>query len=201
MSSAKEAEAVKPEFIRSVNMSRIGKKPINVPSGVDLKVSGSNVTVKGPKGYLQRNLHPNMKIELQDSVVTVTRPSDGRLDRSLHGLTRTLIHNMVVGVTDGYSKQLNIVGVGFKVALKGKNLVLNLGHSHPIDYPAPKDIEFDVDSKKNTIVVKGANKESVGQTAAEIRSFRPPEPYKGKGVMYSTERIRRKAGKAAAGKG
>lgn len=201
MSSAKEAGSVKPEFIRSVNMSRIGKKPINVPSGVDLKVSGLNVAVKGPKGQLQRNLHPNMKIEFQDNVVTVTRPSDGRLDRSLHGLTRTLIHNMVVGVTDGYSKQLNIVGVGYKVELKGKNLVLNLGHSHSINYPAPDGVEFDVDPKKNTIVVKGANKESVGQTAAEIRSFRPPEPYKGKGVMYSTERIRRKAGKAAAGKG
>jgi large subunit ribosomal protein L6 len=182
-------------------MSRIGKKPINVPSGVDLKVSGSNVAISGPKGRLQRNLHPNMKIELQDNVVTVTRPSDGRVDRSLHGLTRTLIHNMVVGVTDGYSKQLNIVGVGYKVELKGKNLVLSLGHSHSINYPAPDGVEFEVDPKKNTIVVKGANKESVGQTAAEIRSFRPPEPYKGKGVMYSTERIRRKAGKAAAGKG
>jgi large subunit ribosomal protein L6 len=182
-------------------MSRIGKKPIKVPSGVDLKINGSSVAVKGPKGSLQRDLHPNMKIELQDGEVRVTRPTDGRLDRSLHGLTRTLINNMVVGVTDGYSKQLNIVGVGYKVALKGKNLVLNLGHSHPIDYPAAKDIEFDVDAKKNTIIIKGVNKESVGQAAAEIRSFRPPEPYKGKGVMYSTERIRRKAGKAAAGKG
>ena len=182
-------------------MSRIGKKPINIPSGVDFKISGSSVSVKGPKGQLQRDLHPNMKIEVQDNVVTVTRPSDGRLDRSLHGLTRTLINNMVVGVTDGYSKQLNVVGVGFKVELKGKKLVLNLGHSHAIDYPAPEGIEFDVDPKKNTIVVKGTNKERVGQTAAEIRSYRPPEPYKGKGVMYSTERIRRKAGKAAVGKG
>ncbi len=182
-------------------MSRIGKKPINVPSGVDLKVNGSNVSVKGPKGQLQRDLHPNMKIELKDGVVTVTRPSDGRLDRSLHGLTRTLINNMVVGVTEGYSKQLNIVGVGYRVELKGKNLVLNLGHSHAINYPAPEGVEFEVDPKKNTIVVKGTNKERVGQTAAEIRGFRPPEPYKGKGVMYSTERIRRKAGKAAVGKG
>lgn len=181
-------------------MSRIGKKPISIPSGVDLKINGSNVSVKGPKGQLQRDLHPNMKIEMQDNVLTVTRPSDERLDRSLHGLTRTLINNMVVGVTDGYSKQLNIVGVGFKVELKGKNLVLNLGHSHAINYPAPEGIEFDVDPKKNTIIVKGTNKEKVGQTAAEIRSYRPPEPYKGKGVMYSTERIRRKAGKAA-GKG
>ncbi|MZG29389.1 MAG: 50S ribosomal protein L6 [Nitrospinae bacterium] len=182
-------------------MSRIGKKPINVPSGVDLKINGSNVSVKGPKGQLQRVLHPNMKIELKDGVVTVTRPTDGRLDRSLHGLTRTLINNMVIGVTEGYSKQLNIVGVGYRVELKGKNLVLNLGHSHAINYPAPEGVEFDVDPKKNTIVVKGTNKESVGQTAAEIRGFRPPEPYKGKGVMYSTERIRRKAGKAAVGKG
>jgi large subunit ribosomal protein L6 len=142
-----------------------------------------------------------MKIEFKDNEVTVTRPTDGRLDRSLHGLTRTLISNMVQGVTDGYSKQLNIVGVGYKVALKGKDLVLNLGHSHPIDYPAPKGIEFEVDSKKNTIIIKGSNKEMVGQTAAEIRSFRPPEPYKGKGVMYSTEKIKRKAGKAAVGKG
>ena len=196
-----EVGAEKLGFIRSVDMSRIGKQPVKVPSGVELKVNGSSVAVKGPKGSLQRDLHPNMKIELQDGEVRVTRSTDGRLDRSLHGLTRTLINNMVIGVSDGYSKQLNIVGVGYKVALKGKDLVLNLGHSHPIDYPAPKGIEFDVDTKKNTIVIKGANKESVGQAAAEIRGFRPPEPYKGKGVMYSTERIRRKAGKAAAGKG
>ena len=182
-------------------MSRIGKKPVVVPSAVELKVNGSNVSVKGPKGKLQRKLHPNMKIEFQDGLVTVVRPSDSRLDRSLHGLTRTLINNMVTGVTEGYSKQLNIVGVGYKVALKGKALVLNLGHSHAIDYPAPEGVEFEVDGKKNTIVIKGVNKEVVGQTAAEIRSMRPPEPYKGKGVMYSTERIRRKAGKAAAGKG
>ena len=201
MSPTKRLGRIDLDFIRSVDMSRIGKQPIKVPSGVELKVNGSSVAVKGPKGNLQRDLHPNMKIELQDGEVKVTRPTDGRLDRSLHGLTRTLINNMVIGVSDGYSKQLNIVGVGYKAALKGKDLVLNLGHSHPIDYPAPKDIEFDVDTKKNTIVVKGVNKESVGQTAAEIRGFRPPEPYKGKGVMYSTERIRRKAGKAAASKG
>ena len=182
-------------------MSRIGKKPINLPSGVDFKVNGTTVEIKGPKGQLRRNLHPNMRIELQDGVVTVSRPTDGRLDRSLHGLTRSLINNMVVGVSDGYSKQLNIVGVGYKVELKGKDLVLNLGHSHAINYPAPEGVEFDVDPKKNTIVVKGANKERIGQTAAEIRGLRPPEPYKGKGVMYSTERIRRKAGKAAASKG
>ncbi len=181
-------------------MSRIGKQPIKVPSGVELKIVGSSVSVKGPKGNLQREMHPNMKIEFQDSEVRVLRSTDDRLDRSLHGLTRSLINNMVVGVTEGYSKQLNIVGVGYKVALKGKDLLLNLGHSHEINYPAPDGIEFEVDPKKNTIVIKGVNKEVVGQTSAEIRGFRPPEPYKGKGVMYSTERIRRKAGKAA-GKG
>ena len=133
-------------------MSRIGKKPINVPSGVDLKVNGSSVAIKGPKGQLQRNLHPNMKIEFQNNVVTVTRPSDGRLDRSLHGLTRTLISNMVVGVTEGFSKTLNIVGVGYKVDLKGKALNLNLGYSHSIDYPPPEGIEFNVDNKKNEII-------------------------------------------------
>ena len=182
-------------------MSRVVKKPISIPSGVECKVNGSRVEVKGPKGQLVRDMHPNMKIELKDNAVTVSRPTDGRLDRSLHGLTRTLINNMVLGVSTGYSKQLNIVGVGYKVALKGKDLDLNLGHSHAINYPAPKGIEFDVDGKKNTIVVKGINKELVGQTAAEIRGFRPPEPYKGKGVMYSTEKIIRKAGKAAVGKG
>ena len=182
-------------------MSRVGKKPVPIPSGVEFKVNGSKVDVKGPKGQLSRELHPNMKIEFKDNEVTVTRPTDGRLDRSLHGLTRTLINNMIFGVSTGYSKQLNIVGVGYKVALKGKDLDLNLGHSHAINYPAPKGIEFDVDGKKNTVVVKGINKELVGQTAAEIRGLRPPEPYKGKGVMYSTERIIRKAGKAAVGKG
>ena len=182
-------------------MSRVGKKPVPIPSGVEFKVNGSKVDVKGPKGQLSRDLHPHMKIEFKDNEVTVTRPTNGRLDRSLHGLTRTLINNMVLGVSSGYSKQLNIVGVGYKVALKGKDLELNLGHSHAINYPAPKGIEFEVDSKKNTVVVKGINKELVGQTAAEIRGFRPPEPYKGKGVMYSTERIIRKAGKAVVGKG
>ena len=138
-------------------MSRVGKKPISIPSGVECKVNGSRVEVKGPKGQLVRDMHPNMKIELKDNAVTVSRPTDGRLDRSLHGLTRTLINNMVLGVSTGYSKQLNIVGVGYKVALKGKDLDLNLGHSHAINYPAPKGIEFDVDGKKNTIVVKAVS--------------------------------------------
>ena len=182
-------------------MSRVGKKPIPIPSGVEFKVNGCKVDVKGPKGQLVRDMHPNMKIGFKDNEVKIIRPTDGRLDRSLHGLTRTLINNMVLGVSTGYSKQLNIVGVGYKVALKGKDLDLNLGFSHAINYPAPKGIEFEVDGKKNTVIVKGINKELVGQTAAEIRGFRPPEPYKGKGVMYSTEKIIRKAGKAAVGKG
>ena len=180
-------------------MSRIGKQPIKIPSGVDCKSEGGAIRVKGPKGQLQRSLHSNMKIEIKDGEVRVIRPTDGRLDRSLHGLTRTLINNMITGVTQGFSKQLNIVGVGYRVELKGKNLALNLGYSHPIEYKAIDGIEFEVDSKKNTIVVKGINKENVGQAAAEIRGLRPPEPYKGKGVMYSTERIIRKAGKAAIG--
>jgi large subunit ribosomal protein L6 len=180
-------------------MSRIGKQPIKIPSGVDCKSEGQVFKVKGPKGQLERSLHANMKIEIKDGEVCVIRPTDSRLDRSLHGLTRTLINNMVVGVTQGFSKQLNIVGVGYKVELKGKDLKLHLGFSHTIDYKALGGIEFEVDTKKNTIVVKGINKENVGQAAAEIRSLRPPEPYKGKGVMYSTERIIRKAGKAAIG--
>lgn len=180
-------------------MSRIGKLPIKVPSGVEIKIEGTLIKVKGPKGELQRNLHPNMKIECADGEVRVTRPTDGRLDRSLHGLTRTLINNMVVGVTQGYSKQLNVVGVGYKVDMKGKTLVMQLGYSHPVEYSSPEGIVFEVDSKKNTIKVTGINKETVGQTSAEIRKLRPPEPYKGKGVMYSTEKIRRKAGKAVVG--
>ena len=182
-------------------MSRVGKQPVPVPTGVECKMAETLFKVKGPKGQLERELHANMKVEISNDQVVVTRPSDGRVDRSLHGLTRTLISNMVVGVTDGFSKSLSIVGVGYKVELKGKNLKLSLGYSHPIDFPAPKGIEFEVDSKKNTITVKGINKERVGQTAAEIRMLRPPEPYKGKGVMYVNERIKRKAGKTAVGTG
>ena len=182
-------------------MSRIGRKPISIPSGIECKLDGVVMTVKGPKGQLHRDLHPNMQVAIEGDLISVTRPTDGRIDRSLHGLTRTLISNMVVGVSEGFSKTLNIVGVGYKVDLKGKALSLNLGYSHSIDYPAPEGIEFDVDSKKNVIIVKGANKQVVGQVAAEIRMLRPPEPYKGKGVMYANEKIRRKAGKTAASKG
>ena len=178
-------------------MSRVGRKPISVPAGVDCKLDGVELKVKGPKGQLERKLHPNMQVVIEGNLITVTRPTDGRIDRSLHGLTRTLVSNMVIGVTEGFSKTLNIVGVGYKVDLKGKALNLSLGYSHTIDYPAPEGIEFEVDSKKNVIVVKGKDKEVVGQVAAEIRKLRPPEPYKGKGVMYENEKIRRKAGKTA----
>jgi large subunit ribosomal protein L6 len=157
--------------------------------------------VKGPKGQLQGDFHPNMQIAIDKDLITVERPSDGRVDRSLHGLTRTLISNMVIGVSQGFSKTLNIVGVGYKVDLKGKALNLSLGYSHTVDYAPPEGIEFEVDSKKNVIVVRGASKQAVGQVSAEIRKLRPPEPYKGKGVMYSNEKIRRKAGKTAASKG
>ena len=179
-------------------MSRIGKKPVPIPAGVECKLDGVVLTVKGPKGQLHMDLHPNMQVTIEGDLISVTRPTDGRLDRSLHGLTRTLISNMVVGVNEGFSKTLNIVGVGYKVDLKGKALNLNLGYSHSIDYPPPEGVEFNVDNKKNEIVVKGLNKQVVGQVAAEIRMLRPPEPYKGKGVMYAGEKIRRKAGKTAA---
>lgn len=178
-------------------MSRVGRKPIAVPSGVEVKIEGSTVRVKGSKGELVREFSPNLKIVSQDGQILVTRPNDERINRALHGLTRALLNNMVTGVSEGYFKQLNIVGVGYKVDLKGKDLVMQLGFSHPVNYSAPKGIEFEVDSKANTIKIKGIDKQQVGQVSAEIRKFRPPEPYKGKGVMYVDERIRRKAGKTA----
>ena len=138
-------------------MSRIGRQPVKVPSGVDVKIEGSLITVKGPKGQLQRDLHPSMKVESADGEIRVTRPTDGRLHRSMHGLTRTLVNNMVIGVTQGYSKQLKVVGVGYKVDLKGKTLVMQLGFSHPVEYPSPDGLEFTVDPKINTIIVNGIN--------------------------------------------
>ena len=181
-------------------MSRVGRKPIAIPSGVEININGAKVRVKGSKGELEREFDPNMKIENQDGQVIVSRPDDNRTNRAMHGLTRALLSNIVTGVSEGFSNQLNVVGVGYKVDLKGKDLVLQLGFSHPVNYPAPKGIEFEVDSKANTIKVKGTDKQQVGQVSAEIRKFRPPEPYKGKGVMYADERIRRKAGKAAGSK-
>ena len=176
-------------------MSRIGLKPITVPSNVELKIDANNfVTVKGPKGTLEQQLSKLMKIEVVDGVIRVARPNDDKESRSLHGLTRTLINNMVVGVTDGYEKVLEIVGVGYRAQKQGKKLVLNLGFSHPVEMEDPSGIETAVEGT-NKIIVKGIDKQQVGNYAAVIRDWRRPEPYKGKGIKYSNEVIRRKAGK------
>ncbi|MBO5374841.1 MAG: 50S ribosomal protein L6 [Clostridia bacterium] len=177
-------------------MSRIGRAPINVPAGVDVTIDTANyvITVKGPKGTLTQNYHNRMNVSKDGAVITVTRPTDEKEDRSLHGLTRTLIYNMVVGVTEGYSKKLEINGVGYRVAMQGKSLNLTLGYSHPVIVDAPAGIEFQVPDA-NTIFVKGIDKQLVGETAAYIRSKRAPEPYKGKGIKYEGEKIRRKSGK------
>ena len=177
-------------------MSRIGKKPIQIPSGVEITLSGVHVTVKGPKGTLERDLHRDMIVKKEDSTLTVDRPTDQRDHRSLHGLTRTLIANMVQGVTEGYSKQLEIQGVGYRCAAKGKDLEFALGYSHPVTVQAPDGISFEVPAPTK-ITVSGADKQAVGQVAAEIRALRPPDAYKGKGIRYAGEFVRKKAGKAA----
>ena len=175
-------------------MSRIGKLPVVVPAGVEVKIGEGNLlTVKGPKGTLERKLSADMNIAMEDGQIVVTRPSDLKKHRALHGLTRTLIHNMIVGVTEGYEKTLEINGVGYKAAKQGKKLVLSLGYSHPVEMIDPEGLEAVVDG--NVITVKGIDKEKVGQFAAEIRTKRPPEPYKGKGIKYADEHIRRKVGK------
>jgi large subunit ribosomal protein L6 len=175
-------------------MSRIGRKPITIPAGVEVKFADGVVTAKGPKGTLTYTPNPNMAIAVEGNEVVVTRPNDEKENRSLHGLTRSLIANMVVGVTEGYSKKLEIVGVGYKAAKSGKNLVLNLGHSHTITFTEDDKITFEVPDA-NTIIVKGYDKQLVGAIAAQIRAKRPPEPFHGKGVKYEGEHIRRKAGK------
>lgn len=181
-------------------MSRIGRMPITVPAGVTVTIGDANVvTVKGALGALTRQFNANMTITLNGAVLTVARPDDEPENRAMHGLTRALLADMVTGVSTGYSKTLQIVGVGYRVALQGKNLLLNLGHSHPITIEAPEGIKFEVPDP-NTIIVKGYDKQAVGQIAAVIRSKRKPEPYHGKGVKYADEVIRRKAGKAG-GKG
>ena len=176
-------------------MSRIGKMPIAIPAGVTVDVAENNkVTVKGPKGTLERVMAPEMKIEVEGAEVKVTRPNDLKRNKSLHGLTRSLINNMVVGVTEGYEKKLEINGVGYRAAKQGKKLVLNLGYSHPVEMEDPEGVETVVEGT-NIIFVKGIDKEKIGQYAAEIRDKRRPEPYKGKGIKYADEHIRRKVGK------
>ena len=181
-------------------MSRIGKMPITVPAGVEINVaSGNVVTVKGPKGTLTRAFHPNMTISVDGAVATVSRSDDEKMNRSLHGLSRTLLNNMVIGVTAGYSKELEINGVGYRAAKEGKKLVLNIGYSHPVVMEENDDIAIEVPSP-NKVIVSGIDKQKVGQFAAELRGKRPPEPYKGKGIKYVDEYIRRKEGKAGKGK-
>ena len=178
-------------------MSRIGRAPITVPAGVEVKVDGQHVSVKGPKGALEMNVAPTMKVEVEAGVVHVTRPNDDKMNRSLHGLTRTLINNMVVGVSEGFSKTLEVNGVGYRASKEGKNLVLNVGYSHQVIMPETEDIQIDVPDA-NHVVIKGIDKQKVGQFAAEVRGKRPPEPYKGKGIKYDHEVIRRKEGKTGA---
>ncbi len=176
-------------------MSRIGNKPIDVPQGVEIKIDGHHITVKGPKGTLEKNLHKNMEVSLDNNVITVKRPNDEPFNRSLHGLTRTLISNMIEGVVNEYKRELEINGVGYRAQKKGNKLVMNLGYSHPVEMDPPEGITFDVPDA-NHIVVRGIDKEIVGQTAAVVRTKRPPEVYRGKGIKYAEEHIRRKEGKA-----
>ena len=179
-------------------MSRIGRKPIVVPAGVDVKIDGSTVTVKGPKGTLTTTVNSNMAVALDNGVITVTRPNDEKENRSLHGLTRTLIANMIEGTTNGFKKDLEINGVGYRAAKQGKDLVMNIGYSHQVIMPEIDGITIDVPAP-NKIVISGPDKQKVGQFASEVRGKRPPEPYKGKGIKYASEIIRRKEGKAGKG--
>lgn len=180
-------------------MSRIGRQPIEIPNGIDVAINGVNVKVKGPKASLEFNFHPDMKISVDNNHVLVERPTDDKKHRSLHGLTRTLINNMILGVTNGFSKELEINGVGYRANKQGSNLVMNLGYSHQVIVPEIEGIKIDVPAP-NRIIISGPDKQKVGQFAAKVREKRPPEPYKGKGIKYVNEVIIRKEGKAAKGK-
>ncbi len=181
-------------------MSRIGKKPIEIPAGVEVTMDGNSVTVKGPKGTLTQEFNPNMEIKVEGNVITVARPNDEKENRALHGLTRSLLFNMVEGVANGYSKKLEVNGVGYRVQKQGKTLTMNLGFSHPVVFEEIDGITIECPGP-NEIIISGADKQKVGQFAAEIREKRPPEPYKGKGIKYADEVIRRKEGKAGKGAG
>ncbi len=176
-------------------MSRIGRLPVTVPSGVDIEVKGSYVRVKGPKGQMEHVFPASMKISKQDGSLLVERPNDEREQRALHGMTRALIQNMVTGVSTGFERVLEVNGVGYRAELSGKNLMLYVGYSHPVEVKPPEGISFEVDTKTRQIKIKGYDKQAIGQLAADIRKVRPPEPYKGKGIKYLEEKIRRKAGK------
>ena len=177
-------------------MSRVGKKPVSIPKGVSVTSSGNVIKIKGPKGELERSIHPNMKIQVAEKEVSVLRPDDTKTNKSLHGLTRSLIQNMMTGVSESYKKTLEIVGVGYKAEMKGNNLLLTIGYSHPIYFVPPDQIKIETPTATQ-IIISGIDKELVGLVAAKIRSFRKPEPYKGKGLKYSDEHIIRKAGKTA----
>jgi large subunit ribosomal protein L6 len=177
-------------------VSRIGRMPVEVPQGVDVAIQGSHIRVKGPKGQLEHTFPAAMKISLDAGVITVERPSDEREHRALHGMTRAIINNMVTGVSQGFEKVLEVNGVGYRAEMSGSTLVINVGYSHPVEVEPPHGITFDVDTRARLIKVQGYDKAQVGQVAADIRKIRPPEPYKGKGIKYLDERIRRKAGKA-----
>ena len=179
-------------------MSRIGKKPIVIPAGVEVKLDGTTITVKGPKGTLTRELHPNMKVEIEGAEITVSRPNDNKENRSLHGLTRTLINNMVTGVNETFKKELEVNGIGYRCEVKGQVLTLKIGYSHDVVMTAPEGVTVEVPSP-NKIIISGPDKQKVGQFAANVREKRPPEPYKGKGIKYVDEHIRRKEGKAGKG--
>ena len=177
-------------------MSRIGRMPIPLPKGVKVEINDQDVSVTGPKGSLSQSFHPEMTVAMEDGTVVVKRPSDSREHRSLHGLTRALLNNMVVGVSEGFSKRLEVEGVGYRAEMQGQTLVLNVGYSHPVNFEPMADLSYQVENRGKSIIVNGIDKEMVGEIAARIRKTRPPEPYKGKGIRYANERVRRKAGKA-----